>query len=143
MPEITNPEIEVKTVVQALTDSWNRHDMPAYAARFTEDADFVNVLGMHMKGRAAIEAQHVAIHRTIFRNSTLRTLECSVRLLSPSVALAHVHWEMTGHEPVAGWNADIRKGVLTAALVQQNGRWLVTALQNTDVVSVHLRQSEP
>jgi hypothetical protein len=35
--------------------------LPTVAAQFTENADFVNVVGMHVRGRPAIEAQHVAI----------------------------------------------------------------------------------
>jgi hypothetical protein len=37
----------VDTVVSAVVEAWNRHDMKAYSAQFTEDADFVNVVGMH------------------------------------------------------------------------------------------------
>ena len=50
---------QIANVVDGLTESWNRHDMEAYAAQFAEDADFVNVIGMHWRGRAEIEARHV------------------------------------------------------------------------------------
>ena len=59
---------KVETVLADLQESWNRHDMVTFAAQFTQDADFVNVLGMHLRGRSAIEAQHIAIHKTVFRN---------------------------------------------------------------------------
>lgn len=91
-------QAEIFLVVKALNDSWNTHDMAAYAAQFTEDADFVNVVGMHFRGRSAIEAVHVQIHRTIFRNSTLKTLDCSLRPLTPGLVLAHIRWEMRGDE---------------------------------------------
>ena len=41
----TDAKAQIANVVAALADSWNRHDMVAYAAQFTEDADFVNVIG--------------------------------------------------------------------------------------------------
>jgi uncharacterized protein (TIGR02246 family) len=59
----------VKSVVASLAESWNRHDMAAFAAAFCDDADFVNVIGMHWQGRQEIEAKHAQTHRTIFRNS--------------------------------------------------------------------------
>jgi hypothetical protein len=75
------------------------------------------------------------VHRTIFRNSTLRDLDRSVRFLGPGVALAHIGWEMTGHESLPGWQMpETRRGVLTAVLVRENDRWRVTAVQNTDLV---------
>ena len=50
----------VKMVVSSLAESWNRHDMTAFAGAFSEDADFVNVVGMHWQGRQEIEAKHKA-----------------------------------------------------------------------------------
>ena len=55
-----------------------------------EDADFVNVIGMHWRGRPEIEARHADVHRTIFRNSKLRMLEQSLRPLGPGIVLAHI-----------------------------------------------------
>src|SRR5580658_3018493 len=57
----------VKSVVASLAESWNRHDMTAFAAAFAEHADFVNVIGMHWQGRQEIEIKHAQTHRTIFR----------------------------------------------------------------------------
>ncbi len=132
-------ESKIEAVLAAPQDSWNRHAMPAFAAQFTQDADFVNVLGVRQRGRPAIEAQHIAIHKTVFRNSQLRTLGQSVRFLTSQVAVAHVDWEMTGHEPPAleGWKLPaVRKGVLTAILVCEGDAWRIAALHNTDTVPV-------
>ncbi len=132
-------QAEIFTVVKALTDSWNSHDMSTYAAQFTEDADFVNVLGMRWRGRPEIEARHADVHRTIFRNSTLRTLNCSLRPLASDVVLAHIRWEMTGHEAPAGVKfSAVRHGLITGVFVEQNGRWLISAFQNTDIVPINL-----
>jgi uncharacterized protein (TIGR02246 family) len=129
----------ISTVVQALVDSWNLHDMTRYAAQFTEDADFVNVLGMHWQGRKQIEDTHAEVHRTIFRNSSLKALDTSLRALAPGIVLAHINWEMTGHEtpPGAPFQA-VRRGVITAVFLQQQGRWLLRAAHNTDTLSVKL-----
>jgi uncharacterized protein (TIGR02246 family) len=135
----TEAESKIEAVLANLQESWNRHDMAAFAAQFSQDADFVNVLGMHLRGRPAIEAQHVAIHQTIFRNSQLRTLGQTVRFLTPQVAVAHVDWEMTGHDTshMKDWNpAEVRKGVLTAVLVPEDNTWRITALHNTDSVPI-------
>jgi uncharacterized protein (TIGR02246 family) len=39
-----------------LQDAWNTGDGAGFAAPFSDDADFVNVYGMHARGRAAIAA---------------------------------------------------------------------------------------
>lgn len=139
-----NARTQIANVIAALADSWNRHDMATYAAQFTEDADFVNVIGMHWHGRPEIEARHKDVHRTIFHKSTLRTLDYSLRVLKPGVVLAHIRWEMTGHETPPGapsW-ADVRHGIVSGVFVEQEGRWLIAALQNTDIVPMSLPDSE-
>src|SRR5271166_5532170 len=141
----TDAKAQIANVVAALAASWNRHDMVTYAALFTEDADFVNVVGMHWRGRDLIRERHEEIHRTIFRNSTLRTLDYSLRPLSPGVVLAHIHWEMSGHEnpPGANFAPGVRHGVITGVFVEQEGRWLIAAFHNTDVVAVTLPGGKP
>ncbi len=130
---------KIEAVIAALPESWNCHDMVAYASHFTENADFINILGMHWRGRPAIEAQHIAIHETIFRNSQLQELNHTIRFLTPEVAVAHVNWQMTGHEigPSKDWQpATVRKGVLSAVLVLEGETWRITALHNTDIVRI-------
>jgi uncharacterized protein (TIGR02246 family) len=111
--------------------------MTAFAAAFAENADFVNVIGMHWQGRQEIEAKHTVTHRTIFRNSTLQIVDQSVRFLSPSIALAHVSTELKGAESLRERVAsETRRSLLTCVLVKEADRWLITAAHNTDIVPV-------
>jgi uncharacterized protein (TIGR02246 family) len=127
----------VKIAVASLAESWNRHDMTAFAAAFAENADFVNVIGMHWQGRQEIEAKHTVTHGTIFRNSALQIVDQSVRFLSPSIALAHVATELKGAESLRERVApETRRSLLTCVLVKEADRWLITAAHNTDIVPV-------
>lgn len=126
---------QVEAVLKTLIEAWNSHDMTLYAAQFAEDADFVNVLGMHWHGREAIQAQHATVHSTIFRNSSLRLEDYSLRPLGPGIVLVHVKWEMRGHDSPPGVPfADVRHGLITGVFVEQEGRWLISAFHNTDIV---------
>ena len=128
---------EIDAVLSALTATWNNHDVAANSQFFTEDADFVNVIGERFQGRQAIEMQHAKIHQGFMRNSVIKILDRDVRLLSSDIAIAHVQWQMSGVEKVPGWNVpEVRKGVVTYILVLENGRWLVTGAHNTDTLNV-------
>lgn len=133
----THATEDVKTFVSSLAESWNRHDMSSFAAAFAENADFVNVIGMHWQGRQEIEAKHAVTHRTIFRSSTLQILEQSVRFLRSRIAVAHVWTELQGGESLPGRNvSDTRRTLMTCVLVKEGERWLITAAHNTDIVPV-------
>jgi uncharacterized protein (TIGR02246 family) len=100
---------------------------------------------MHWKGRGEIISRHEDVHLTIFRNSTLKTLDYALRLLAPGVVLAHIQWEMAGHEPPPGapFSAAVRHGIITSVFVEQQGRWLIAAFQNTDIVPISPPGVEP
>ena len=42
----------VDTLAEEFRIDWNQHDVEAMGSLLTADADFVNVIGMHIKGRA-------------------------------------------------------------------------------------------
>lgn len=56
---------QVRSVVESFAGTWNRHDMEALAGLFTEDAQFVNAVGLWWRGRDEIRDAHVFTHRTL------------------------------------------------------------------------------
>ena len=124
---------EIEKVLTALQESWNRHDVPAYAAMWQEDADFVNVLGMYLKGRAALQAELEFLHADFFRDSQVRLTRRQIRFLAPHIALVHVWWEMTGARGLPIRNPDgSRSGVFTHLMVSTPEGWRFAATQNTE-----------
>ncbi|QWF81204.1 SgcJ/EcaC family oxidoreductase [Amycolatopsis sp. CA-230715] len=78
----------IEQVCADLARAWNAGDGDAWAACFTEDADFVDVLGRLQEGRARIAAEHGTIFGGIYRGSTL---EVGVRKISPYGSAVLVH----------------------------------------------------
>ena len=85
-------------LVADVENAWNTHDMCRFAARFAEDADFINVRGWWWRGRDEIEHRHAVLHETMFGESSMSLELESTRELCLGVVLAHVRWRMTGHE---------------------------------------------
>src|SRR5213075_598785 len=83
-------------------DAWNKHDAKAYAALFTEDGDCVNIVGWWWKGRAEIERKLTDAYVYVFKESTLTIKDVDIRLLTSDVAVAHVHWTLTGARTPSG-----------------------------------------
>jgi uncharacterized protein (TIGR02246 family) len=119
---------QVTTLVRALQDAWNEADSHAFAAPFASDADFVNVYGMHARGRDAIQQGHDFILKGPYAGSTNRyTLE-SVRLLRPGVAVAHVHAALAiPGGPMAGEH----QARYSMVLVETGGEWEIASFHNT------------
>ncbi len=119
----------VAPIVQALQDAWNAADSAGFAAPFADDADFVNIVGMHVRGRDGIAAGHQHIFRTMYAGSRIEYRLKSARLLRPDVALAHVDAKL--HVPVgpmAGDMAALWSAVLTR---EGGGAWRIASFHNT------------
>ena len=136
---------DVRKAVVGFSTDWNHHDMEAFGKLFTTDADFVNVIGIWMKGRREIQMHHAWAHGAIpestrvagtkrrlygiFRNSTMKFNQVDVRMLQSDVAIAHVRWELLGDSRTT----NPRRGILTFVLTRQQGGWLIAAAQNTEI----------
>jgi uncharacterized protein (TIGR02246 family) len=123
----------IEAVADAFTDSWNRHDMQAFAALYAEDADFVNVYGLWWKGRDEIRVAHEETHVSLFSRSHLAHDFHEVRMLTPDLAICRTTWRLTGVCDRSLRPMPDRRGRLMHVLQRRSGRWQIVATQNTDI----------
>ena len=123
-------EAAIRQVVRQVQDAWNAHDGKAFAEPFAPDADYVNVRGLHAKGRDAIEKGHRAIFSTIYKDSHNVGTVKIIRFLRPDVAVVHAEWNL---EFRAG--SETRKGhaMNTMVMTKVNGKWSIAVFQNTPI----------
>jgi|CZKD01.1.fsa_nt_gi uncharacterized protein (TIGR02246 family) len=118
----TNDETDrqaIAAVIDRFVDAGNRHDAKAFAAVFTEDADFTNWRGEGASGRAKIEEFHAPMFSTIFKNSHQRYMDIKTRFIRPDVAAVDVHWEMTGATDAQGNPRPDRRGLLSFVMAKE------------------------
>ena len=128
-------ELGIRAVEQGLAGAWSAHDIGRFAAFFTPQADVVNVLGWWWTSRTEMQAKLGAAFRSVFRDSQLHIDKVAVRFLSPTIAVAHVRWTMTGaRSPTGNPSLTPTVGVQTQVLEKRAGRWLISEFQNTDSV---------
>jgi uncharacterized protein (TIGR02246 family) len=132
----------IEDIAAKLAEAWNRHDARALAAIFAEDADFTNVFGMVAKGRAAIEALHAPLFKTIFKDSRLSVTETGVRLIRPDVASVDVKWTMTGARDPHGNPWPEREGLLNWIATRHGDGWLIDVSHNMDLPAPDLRKAQ-
>ena len=118
----------IEAVANGLVRAWNSGNGAGYAAYCDEDADHVNIFGMHARGRQEIADGHNTIFRTVYAGSTL---ECQVehaRYLRPDVALVHLRAHLKVPQgPVAGE----MHSVPTVVMQRTDDGWSIMAFHNT------------
>ncbi|WP_031466649.1 SgcJ/EcaC family oxidoreductase [Sciscionella sediminilitoris] len=110
----------IEDVLGALRLAWDANDGAAWAASFTEDADFVDVLGRMQRGRETIAEEHQKIFDTIYRGSRAEFWPLSSYPLSgDGVSLAHTVsrlWVPSG--PRSGVTFSVQTMVLERGLIR-------------------------
>ncbi len=129
-------EASIRQIVKQVEEHWNAGDGHAFADHFTEDADFVNIRGLHVNGRKAIAEGHQQIFATIYKDSQNTAMITDVRFVRTDVTLAHVRWHLRFWQDKTLAET---QAMSTLVLVKQTEpskcSWQITAFHNTPVVA--------
>ena len=125
-------EAAIRAIIIRLRDAWNAGDAKAWGVHFAEDADYVIVNGMRIKGREAIDSGHKRIFDTIYKGSVLAASPQSVRFIRDDIAIAHVEWHLKYRQGDAPRE---HKAMCSMVMTKQNGQWSVLAFHNTQIAS--------
>lgn len=116
-------------------EAWNNRDAVAIANLFTEEAEFVNVVGLWWHDRKAIWKAHDYGLRVIFDNSDIQIRKVTVKKVTDDVAVVHARMKLTGQTAIDE-NADPgeRKNVFSFVMKKETKGWVCVSAHNTDVV---------
>jgi uncharacterized protein (TIGR02246 family) len=118
----------IQATLANLSDAWKDGDGAAFAECCTEDVDFINLLGMHVKGRRAVAELHEKIFRGPYKDSTVDFTIQSVRFISPGASLAIAPSRIDiPSGPVKG----IVLSIASILFVRDDERWRLANFHNT------------
>ncbi len=119
---------ELQSTLDGLSTAWKDGDGIAFAGCCTEDVDFINILGMHVKGRPAVAELHNTIFRGPYKDSTVKFTIESARTIAPDAVLviAPAHVDIPAG-PVKG----IVSTVASILLTRDGTRWYIANFHNT------------
>lgn len=128
--DASRDDAAIRANVEQMAKGWNAKSGAEFAKPFAEDADYVIVNGIHIKGRSAIDKGHQGIFDTIYKNSTLAVSVEQIRFLRPDVALVHFRsaLSVTQESSTRTYN-----GRITLLMTKNKDKWEIAAFQNTQI----------
>jgi uncharacterized protein (TIGR02246 family) len=126
-------ERNIRAVVTAYVEAWNHHEMETLAGLFTDDADWINIVGMHWRGRAAIVKAHDVFHRTIFQKMEIGVTDIGIRTITSDVAAAVIALQAGEYTAPNGRHQNATLDRLSLILVNRDGKWRIAHGHNTVV----------
>src|SRR2546426_109515 len=82
---------QIRALYLAAMQGWNVASGGAFAAPFTEDADFIAFDGVRFRGRDEIARFHDPLFKTHLRGTRLVGDVTDVRFIAPGVAILHAY----------------------------------------------------
>jgi uncharacterized protein (TIGR02246 family) len=127
-------EEAVRKLPQAFCDAWAKHDGHELAKIMADDVDFVTVATVYLHGRPDFEKFHARLLSGRFKDSTLTTLENTMRFLRPDMAVVHWSWRIAGDKNPDGTPRPPRFGMMTMVAEKRGDAWPVIVAQNTNAM---------
>lgn len=129
----------IRSLLEAQIAAWNAGDAEGWCKDFTEDSEFVNIIGAHFENRDANLRRHAALFATIFKGSRLAVREMKIRVLGDFTAIANLVIDLTGFSKLPpGIRPSIGNDVLRTrmhyVLIQDGARWRIVFSQNNAVM---------
>ena len=131
-------EAAIRQTVARMTTNWQNHRFADMATYTTPDVTWVNIVGMHWRGRAQVQQAHQQIFDAMFKGVAFVPGKTEVRTIAPGVAVVTMYCYVGTFYPPDGINRGTNQegdndDLLTLVLVKRQGHWLLTAGQNTVV----------
>lgn len=126
-------EQKIRAVMRDYGEAWNHHDIGAMQQLFTDDADWINIVGMHWRGKTAILKAYDVFWRTIFQKMEITVTDVTIRAIAPDVAVAVVALQASEFTTPDGKRQPATQDRLSVILAGREGEWKIVHAQNTVV----------
>jgi uncharacterized protein (TIGR02246 family) len=122
--------VQPTDLVDRLAATFNTKDADAFAALFTEDAEFVNILGQRMRRRGGIAAGHEIVFAKLLAGSRLNVTEIDVMPLGDDVAMMHATWTRDRLADATPATLPPGTGIFTLVARRTDDDWLLVGATN-------------
>lgn len=128
---------DIAEIVQSEADAWNRGDAEGFAAHYSENGSFTNVIGQQLYGRKAFIDQHARIFSTIYKGSHNTFHVTHINFVRPDVAIVDIDGTLKGALRLppglkAGEDGALHVKLQEILSKESNG-WTIAAFHNVAV----------
>jgi uncharacterized protein (TIGR02246 family) len=126
----------IQTTLDAFGSTLTKMDFDAFSTLFTDDADFVNIVGMHWSGRAQIVKAHRVVFTTRYKGVPQHMIEKSEATLVPGLVLVVGTIKMDDYTAQDGKAMTNNLFRMTLVMKKVGERWLIRSAENTAIDTV-------
>ncbi|RIV21579.1 SgcJ/EcaC family oxidoreductase [Fibrisoma montanum] len=136
----TLPEDQTQAVTALLerfVDTWNAKDPALFGTVFTDDAEFIDVVGQVATNRSEIIEQHRYPFAVVNKQAVLSLTNLYIRSLTEGLVIVTGEWQVENSSTPAGQLIPLRNGVIQLICRHTGPDWAVRLVHNTDLTQVY------
>jgi uncharacterized protein (TIGR02246 family) len=119
-------EAAIHRLFHRINQAWTDADAAAFAAGFTEDADYTTFVGTHYRGRTKIAELHHVLWQRFLNGSRLLGAVTAIHFLTADVAVVTSVGRVQRHR----YSSTKPDKAQTLIAVRQDDQWLFAAFHN-------------
>ncbi|RYY28094.1 MAG: SgcJ/EcaC family oxidoreductase [Sphingobacteriaceae bacterium] len=123
----------IEKQVDAMVNSWNKHNHSDMKNYTTKDCNWVNIVGMWWKNRKEVEYSTQFYHENMFKTTLMTKKRVSIQLLRNDVALVHFVSHIGSFKTPNGQLMPESDNLALLVYVKDNGKWLLKSGENVVV----------
>jgi uncharacterized protein (TIGR02246 family) len=132
----------IDATLSAFGESLTAKDFARFGSLFTDDCDFVNIVGMHWSGRAQVVKAHSIVFTQRYNGIQQHILDKSEAVLAPGIVLINSTIKMDDYTAQDGKQMKDNLFRMTWVMEKQNGKWLIRSAHNT-VIDIEAGKHDP
>jgi len=132
----------IEKQVDAMVNSWNRHDYSDMKNYCTEDCSWVNIVGMWWKNLKEVQYSTQFYHTNMLKNTTMKNKGVFVRVINPTTAIVQFKSFVTAFTTPNGEKIPGSDDLALLVFVKQDGKWLMAAGENV-VIDPFAQKNDP
>ena len=122
----TTDEAAIHALLQIISQAWTDADAGAFAACFTEDADYTTFVGTHYRGRPKIAEVHAVLWQRFLSGSRLLGAVTAIRFVTDDIAVVTSVGRVQRHR----FSSTRPDKAQTLIAVREDAGWLFAAFHN-------------
>ncbi len=124
---------EIDATIEQFASAWHARDMKSFGEIFTEDAQWINIVGMRWVGKEQLVRAHERLLQTRYKGVDVHNISHDEVEIAPGVAV--VTWVSYVDEFTLpdGQKMDSIKTIGTLVMVKRGERWLIRAGENVAI----------
>ena len=141
MKNISRLTIETtKAIISLLNEfvtKWNSKDLQLFGTVFTDDAEYIDIVGQIAIGKNDVIEQHRFPFEVVNKIAVFSLDNLYLRAISQNLILVTGNWVCENSTAPKGDLLPVRSGVIQVICRSENNEWKISLVHNTDLSQVY------